>query len=127
MALAHGELTFLLEGQVLSCCEDTLGAQGSFSVFIGSSGMSRGLVVKSTDGRSVSMQKAMGTNGKEKTYEYVEQPLEDRETPVKCAHEKGKHEHWQYQGKFSQHNACTRAILCWCFLISRRVIFGTTN
>ena len=47
------------------------------------------------------MQKTIGTNGKEeKTYEYVDQPLEDHESAVKCTHEKGKHEHWQYQEKF---------------------------
>lgn len=39
------------------------------------------------------MQKTIGANGKEeKTYERVDQPLEDCESAVKCTHEKGKHE-----------------------------------
>lgn len=74
------------------------------------------------------MQETIGTNGKEeKTYEYVDQPLEDHESPLKCTHEISKPEHWQYQGKFFQHNVSTRAIWCWWFLIFRRVMFGTTG
>jgi len=39
------------------------------------------------------MKKTIGTNGKEKTYAYVHQLVEDQESPVKCSSEKGKHDH----------------------------------
>lgn len=78
------------------------------------------------------MQKTIETNGKEeKTYKYVDQLLEDCESPEKETHEKGKHEHWLYQRKCFQQNTCIhkilRAILCWYFWIFRRVMLGITS